>query len=1145
MDERLEGSRFITALVAEITGFKTLLNSIDQEDISAISKFCFERLVPIATKYSGKIYKSTYDFIIVIFGLPTIYEDDPERAVKTSLAMIDAMPQINKAIAERLKVDAHLGLRIGLHSGKAIIRSQRREENNGFLIIGDIIDKAAQLSTFARVGEVIVSEHIFNATLYLFDFVTPPAVELKENPEIFRHYRVLQLKPKPFPKYGLKNYVSPMLGREKELEHLYQKVRALEQGKGGMILVLGDQGIGKSRLWFELKTLIKNNQLPITIFESSCLSYGETKPDWPFIQIFKTVFEITDTDSLEIIKEKLDKKTKELFPQDWNRILPYIAHLFSLSLPNERVQYLEPKELRLQMLLCSRDVLLSLAKYQPLLIVIDDYQWMDLASLEFLEFILNGMEMSSSGETGESRFFFPILIISLSRIEKEREFWQFKQKLQEKFGENFSTILLSLLGDETVKEIFNNLLKINDTPPKFRDDLVAKVAGNPFYLEEIIRFLIDSGSLIFDFGIWKLKEDITKIEVPELIQRTILSRIERLNWQEKNILEIASVVGRVFYEPVLAELAELHHSILPMHLANLIGQGYIECLKKEPYGEYRFKHPLIQEVIYNTLSYDRLIHLHKKTGEFVEKFFADNIMNYDEFLSYQYYAGEDWLKSYEYSIKAARKAKKFYHNKEAIEFYDRALRSIRTVNLESSEIQIDKAIETIKEKVEVMLLIGDNEKALSEISRGLSMAKKVGNRKSEADYLFLLSEVHGAVSDYDKMLETAKQASLIFQELNNLEGQAECLNNIGIVYDNQGNAEKAFEYYAKSLKLHEEIGNQKGAAIGLNNIGYFYNSQGNYEKAIAYYNDALKILEGIGDRRGVAIALDNIGSMNGILGEYDKAFEYHNKSLKIKEEIGDRWGESVSLNNIGYVYGILAEYNKALEYHNKSLKIKEEIGDQWGKTGSYNNLGAIYLIVEDYEKARDNYHKGLEISKKIKFLTGEIVSLIGLGRVYTAFGKLAEAKDYLQMAEEAAKESGNKELLRRTVVSYGELSLAQNNTEVAEDYAKLSMKLAEELKSRLGRVEALLLQARIEAKQAPGEQWVDKFKEAIRILEEMNHPFEMAKVYYYYAEALSTTSADAQSEKFKTEAAGYLQKAKEIFEKISTPQWVERCLKKF
>jgi len=1156
MGPGLEGRRFITVLFAEIVGLKSLFNKINQEDITTVNKFCLEQYAIVATKYAGTIYRCESEFIIVIFGAPVIYEDDPERAVKTALAMIDLIPQINKLLSQRLKIEIELGLRIGLSSGNAIIRSYGNADNKEFFVIGDIIDNAAQLCIFAKPGEVLVSNRVFNTTRYLFDFVALPSTQLKEGGELTEIFHLLQIKQKPLPKHGLKNFVSPMIGREKELELLYNKVLSLEEGKGGTILVLGDQGVGKTRLWFEIKNLVKNKELPITILESSCLSYGEIIPDWPFIQIFKTIFGINDTDSPEIIKDKLNKKAKELFAKKWDEIVPYIAHLFSLSVTGERVRYLEPQELRLQVLMSARNVLLTLAKNQPLLIVIDDYQWIDSGSLEFLEFLLSGMEMAFSGDRGQAEFFFPILFIGLSRIEKERKFWQSKQKLQKKFDKNFLTIVLPSLDYDISKEIFNNLLKINDIPEKFRDDLLEKVAGNPFYLEEIIRFLVNSDLLISDFGIWKLKKDIKSIEIPEVIQSVILSRVEQLGKEERNILEIASVIGRVFFEQLLIELTELDHSVISVNLANLEDLGYIECIKKGPYSEYRFRHPLFQEVIYNSLSRERLISLHKKTGECIERFCMENIINYTELLSYQFYEAEDWIKSYDYSMQAARKAKNVYLNKEAIEFYDRALRSIRTVEQESSEKQASKALETIKEKVEIMLLTGENEKARAEIDRGISIAKKIGNKKEEAECLLLLSNVYGAVSTYDEMLETASQAYLIFQKLNDKRGQAECLNNIGTVYDNQGNYEQAFENYKKSLKLHEEANNQNGVAICLNNIGYFYNNRGDYDNAITYYNDALAILNKIGDRKGAAIALDNIGSMNSVLGAYNKALEYHMKSLKIKEEIGDRWGETVSLNNIGYVYGMLGGYKKALEYHNKSLKIKEEIGDQWGKAGSYNNIGAIYSALGDYEKALDYYNKALDISEKIRFLAGKVVSLNGIGRVYTSQERFVEARECLQRAIKDARECGNKELLRRVSVSSGELSLAQNNTEDAKNHTELSLKLAEELKSRQGRAEALLLQARIDMikGKVDSEAWRQgekRFKEAIKFFEELKQPFEIAKAYYYYGERLRVKGKTEKKKgeklkrKRKTEMGKeYLQKAKKIFKEIGAKGWIEKCLKK-
>jgi len=1125
-----EGRRLITVLFIELTGF----NKLEQEDISTIINFYLEHLTAVITKHSGTVYRCEGNFIISLYGVPVIYEDDPERAVKTSLEMMDALSGLNNTMAQKLRTKVDVGLRIGINSGVSIIRLRGTDVRSEYMVIGNTIDIAAELAGCAKPGEVIVSEPIFIASRYLFDYDALPAIPVKGTGELTNIYKPLRIKEKPDPKYGVKGLYSPLVGRKNELELLYQKVSALQEGKGGAVFILGDVGIGKSRLWIELKEMIINRQLPITIFESSCLSYGEVMSNWLFLQILRVIFDIYDTDDLGVIQEKLVKKTKEIFPVDWEKIVPYIAYLFSIRLPggfNEHIRHLDPQALKLQIMLSVKDMLFALAKNQPLLFVIDDYQWIDPASLGLLEFILGSIGQPTVTYSEETESFFPFLFLCLSRIEKEKEFWKSKRLIQEKLGEKFSEIVLAPLDQTSGNQLISNLLKVHNIPEEFKNKLLDKTEGNPFYLEEILRSLIYNNIIVYDAGIWNLKRQISAIKIPDAIQTAIVSRMDRLGKEARNILEMAAVIGRVFYESVLECLTGIPRLTLSIRLMELEEFEYIKVVKRGPEVECVFKHPLVQEVIYNTLSRERLKELHRKVAECVEKIFSRVIVNFTELLSHQYYMAEDWARAYEYSIKSAKKAKDIYLNKEAIWFYDRALKCIRVTESESSEILQRRAMEAIRDKVDVLYLMAENEKALSLVNKGLTIAKKINDKKFEADFLLWLSDIYGAISAYNEMLTSAQEANSIYQEIGDKKGQAECLNNIGVVYNNLGNFDKALEYYNESLKIHEEINDDKGAAICLNNIGYVYNNFCKYEEAFNYYNKSCKILEKINDRKGTAISLENIGSMYSVLGNYSKALEYHNNSLKIKEEIGDRWGVSVSFNNIGYVYGILGDYAAALEYHNKSLRIKTEIGDRFGESISFKNIGYMYSVFGDYIKAFDYYSKALEISEKINNRVGVATNLNGIGSLFILQEKITEAREYLMKTEKVVKEIDNKELLRKLAVSFAELELLQNDTDKAKNYAESALKFAEELKLKSGRAEALLLLARIETANSRWQIADSRFKEAISIFEEQKQLLELAKSYYYYAECQKMCNKQKKAREYK-------QKAKEIFERIGAKSWL-------
>ncbi|MBI4727093.1 tetratricopeptide repeat protein [candidate division TA06 bacterium] len=343
-----------------------------------------------------------------------------------------------------------------------------------------------------------------------------------------------------------------------------------------------------------------------------------------------------------------------------------------------------------------------------------------------------------------------------------------------------------------------------------------------------------------------------------------------------------------------------------------------------------------------------------------------------------------------------------------------------------------------------------------------------------------------------------------------LMNRAQVLNLIG-------KNERSLADLNRGLMMSKRYQDKKSQADCLLQFSETYNYLSKYEEILNSAKESLLLYQEIDDKKGQAVSLNNVGYVHDSLGNYPKGLEYYTKSLKIQEEIGDRYSQAASLINIGYVQNMLGDYPKALEYWTKSLKIREEIGDRLGQAMSLNNIARTYLEQEKYE----------------------------------------EARDYLTRAEKIAGEIGAKELLRRIYVSFGELGMAEtafsvipaeagihkdldshfrgNDISAAIEYAEQALQLAEELKSKTGKAEALLLQARIEKAES-------KFKEAIAIFEELKQPFETAKAYYYYGRMLTSRirKPECRTQENTKEAEEYLQKAREIFEKIGAKGWLKK-----
>jgi tetratricopeptide (TPR) repeat protein len=365
------------------------------------------------------------------------------------------------------------------------------------------------------------------------------------------------------------------------------------------------------------------------------------------------------------------------------------------------------------------------------------------------------------------------------------------------------------------------------------------------------------------------------------------------------------------------------------------------------------------------------------------------------------------------------------------------------------------------------------------------------------------------LGDYSKALEYWTKSLRMAKKINDFVGQAYSLNNIATIYDTLGDYPHALEYYKKSGLLFKKIGNCEGQAGALNNAGYIYRVLGDNKRALEYYTKSLIMRREIGDRRGQSYSLSNIGCVFRKLGYYSKALKYYTDSLKIQVEIVDRLGQAYSLNNIGYVHRVFGDHTEAIECYNKSLKIREEIGDRRGKAYNLNNIGSIYV---------EN-------------------------------GKLIEAEQYLTYAKKIAEEISDKELLRKIAISFGEFALKTRTEHKVyrlarniNSYAELALKIAKELKSKSGKAEALLLQARILSSarfqykdKGEPKTIVNKFTETIRIFKKLNQQFELAQSYFYYGRFLNEIN--------KKDARLYFQKATKIFRRIGARHWLKKIKK--
>jgi class 3 adenylate cyclase len=630
----------------------------DEKAVMNLQRY-FSELQATVERYDGSIDKIDLaphgHNVIVLFGVPFAHEDDEERAVRCAYEILSGV------WSQTLKIE----MRVGINSGYVFAGNVGSGERREYTVMGDEVNLAARLLSRAKASDIIVSHSTYGKIKEVFDLERKREVRLKGKAKPVKIYRVLSEKKKVEAFERLRGGECEIIvGREAELKQLQEIARKVEKGKGQIILVEGEAGVGKSRLTREFIDVWLKQKYEFAL--GSCQFYGKPISYHPWKEPLMSY--------LGLKKEALEeekKKTIEAFMKDVNPALPewspIIGELLDLDIEETKLTSSIDAKLRKQRLF---DIILDLLSYskktgkrrkrEPLLIVIEDFHWADAASIELLTYIARNIKD------------LPILLAVITRPVKEK--WQFSM-----YPHYHEMVLKELSGDE-VHSLVGALLDMSEPSANVVDFIRRETQGNPFYVEELTRSLIERNILRKAKGTWIFPEDISRIEIPDTIQGIIMSRIDRLPQAIKQVLLMASVIGREFSYSTLEGICPKDSKKLKGYLSSLRYLDLLLYQKEEKDERYIFKHILTQEVAYDSISYKRKRDLHLKVGNFIERAYRRSIEEVLGFLTHHFYRGKDWEKAFYYSIEAGDKAKRAYANIEALSYYDKALEILDIMN---------------------------------------------------------------------------------------------------------------------------------------------------------------------------------------------------------------------------------------------------------------------------------------------------------------------------------------------------------------------------------------------------------------------------------------------------------------------------------
>ena len=1002
--------RVVTILFSDVVGSTALAEQVDPEEWTGIMNAIFERLNEPIDRYGGTVARLMGDAILAFFGAPTAHEDDPERAVVAGLAILENIEPLRNRLNREKGID--FNVRVGINTGLVVAGLVGSEVRGEYTAMGDAVNLAARMEQTAAPGTIQISDETYRLVAPLFETEALGEIQVKGKSQPVPTYRVLGRKAEPGRLRGLeeRGLSSPLVGRDAEVATLEERIERLRARKeGGVILIFGEAGLGKTTLVGEVRSRAAGNGL--SWLEGHTLSFGQSLSYWPFQQMLWQFAGISEEDEEGIAWEKLEQSVIRLFPEQVDDYLPYLASLLALEVREpyrEKVAYLDAEALGRQVYLSSRRFFERLALTSPLVLLFEDLHWMDDASARLLEHLLPLVERV------------PLVMIGLSRPESGTAGDQIAQLASGEYADRYTELQLSRLPPEESRLLVENLLNIDDLPAHVRQKIVDRAEGNPFFLEEIIRTLIDSGAVERDSrsGRWRATESIETLQLPDTVQGVVIARVDRLAEEVKQVLRTASVVGRSFLYRLLREVMKLDRE-LDRELATLQDIDLIREKQRQPELEYIFKHALAQEAVYEGILLETRHHLHWSVAETIEALYGERLEEFYGLLAYHYAQAEAWEQALDYLLKAGDWAGQIAADGEALAHYRQALAAygqafgdrwdpLQRATLERKMGQalfrrgehaqsqehltlaltyLGQLLPSSRWAVRRVILAEVIQQVLIRLAPGLM--RKPGspddfpNEREQLMVYESLALIY-VVRDQERFMLVSLKGLNLWERIGHTQVFSPGYAGLAAAFDLMGLYSLSRRYYRFAKNVARD--QQHPLALGFVHYGLsIHNSwQGLPAKALEHAANAVHYYREAGDLRGQGSANFMMAETMAYQGHVERAEAMANEMLSIGREGGDAQLQTWGLLFVGLVQRLAGNQDKAIALLRQSDEMARSLPDYLVRVQASAIIGHCHLDTGHLEQALNSLHKAQRIVKEHKVIGSRFIGMvhIGLARAY-------------------------------------------------------------------------------------------------------------------------------------------------------------------
>jgi class 3 adenylate cyclase/tetratricopeptide (TPR) repeat protein len=928
----LEGERkTITVLFADVVDSSSFAQQIDPERLHELMGQVLQLVADSVHRYEGTVNQYLGDGVMALFGAPIALEDHSLRAVQAALAIQETISGYSAKFKRDHSVE--LSLRIGINTGPVVVGRIGDDLRMDYTAVGNTTHVASRLQALAEPGAILISEATFRFVEGYVVYESLGAVQVRGQREHVGAYRIVgRRRWRSRLELSASRGLTQLAGRRRELALLRDCLRRVQAGHGQVVSVAGEPGLGKSRLLYELHGSL--NDEAVDWLEGHCLAYASTLPYGPVLQILRSLLHIEDDDNALQIEAKLRDGIRGLEP-GIGAMCPFLEALFGLPGADDALRHLDRQYRRQQTLEAVRAVVVAASHQRPVVLVCENLHWIDQSSEDLLAFI--------AGSLAGVR----VLILTTHRTGYTVR-WADKP--------HHTQIALERLARPEVEDMLGALLGGDELPTEFLQFVTEKADGNPLFVEEVTQALVERNLLVRDGGRLRLSAGAV-LEWPATLQDIVQARIDRLDESVKETVQMAAVIGREFDFRLLGRVSGRQADIAG-HLEALKRLDLIHEARFFPRLEYRFKHAVIQDVVYTSLLAPRRQALHTIVASGIEELYPNQLEEHAVVLAHHYSRSSRQDGAITYALLAGDRAAKVYANAEASAYYDQALGLTRalTTSPDRQRSEIDASIKRAS--------VGTTREALEQDRDNLEQARTMA----------------GALQDESRL--------------------ARVLYWLGRLAYVRGAFQSATDYAEQSLAIADRLGDEDLAAPPVNLMGRSYYLMGEYARAAELLARSVEQMHELGNTTEEATAAGFAGVALGGIGEFERALSYANRGLRLAETVGNPFVQAAAYNYRAVVYGHWGAGAEVIADCEDARKVAERSGDRFRIYLLQFYEGQAYTMIGDPARARELLEDSIGLAKHLGTTT---LLAWGQGLLATSLLLLGEHHAVPPLCEEAIR----------------------------------------------------------------------------------------------------------------------------------------------